>query len=72
MQQELFPANVFDNRCEKLYEAIKQNWETNDINPVHDLDKLREYGKIYRVDTNTVIRQWNKYTSYECCEHPTS
>ena len=70
MQQELFPASIFDNRCERLYEAIKRNWETRDIDPIQNLDKLQEYGKMYRVDTGMVIRQWNRYTGYECCKYP--
>lgn len=57
-QTELFPtSDVVDNRCEKLYNYLKQNWIINRVTPIFNVEKLMRCGKMYKVDCETVLKE---------------
>ena len=64
-QQELFPTFTFDDRFDRLYKKMKTEWEMRDVDPLKNIDTIKKYGKIFKVDCETVVTAWEKYTGYE-------
>ena len=72
-QIELFPANVvIDNRCDRLYKYLRQNWIINRVTPIFNIDKLIHCSKLYKVNCETVLKEserlLNSYASSDSSE----
>lgn len=74
-QQELFSTTAFDDRCRNLFNYIKANWELNRVAVVYRLDFLLKCSSMYKVNCETVLKEWERYLqdelekSYEYSEH---
>ena len=73
-QTELFPAGIgIDNRCEKLYNYLRQNWIINRVTPIFNIDKLIYCSNLYKVNCETVLKEserlLNSYASSDNSEN---